>query len=100
MIGQARRHTRRAGRPFALGIIDHFYPQTLVRANPVVVSVFPGRSSPVRIQDFRESQDFAGQTSTKEALRQVAALDVGRAFSQQFSQFILAAPNGFQFDLL
>ncbi len=100
MIGQACRHGWRAGRPFALGIIDHFNPQALVRTDPVVVSVFPRHGSQVQIQVFRESQGFADQTSTKETFRQVAPLDVGHALAQQFNEFILSAPNGYQFDYL
>ena len=100
MISQASRHRRSAEQPFSLWIILYFSSQAFVRANPIVVSIFPSDSIFVRLGIFRESQGFAGQACIEDPCGQIAAFDISRTFAQEPDQFRFGAPNGFQFHAL
>ena len=75
-----------------------FHPQTFMRTDPVVVSVFPNHGGLMQLEVYEESQGLAGQAGIEQACRQMAAFDVGGAFSRQIQQFFQTAPNGSQLD--
>lgn len=96
MVGQVGGYARTPGGPLALRIILCFYPQTLVKTNSVIVSVFPSHSGLVQLDIFLENQGLAGQASIRKPCCRVTALDVNRTFAQQFNEFFLVAPDSFQ----